>query len=165
MKRIIITSILVFVSAFVYQLNAQDYQTAIGARLGYPLSASIKHFITENNALEFYVGSRWYNRYRWANVSGAYLIHFPIEEVDGLKWYAGAGASIYFWGFDKGFADNSSNTSIGLQGYLGLEYTFDEVPINLSVDWIPTIFLNGYYESSRFGGGYGSLAVRYVLSR
>ena len=157
--------LLAFLTATTFQLQAQDYKTALGARLGYPLSASIKHFITENHALEGYVGTRWYSHYRWTNVSGAYLIHFPIEGVDDLKWYIGAGGSIYFWGFDKGFGDGSRNTSVGLQGYLGLEYTLAKAPISFSVDWVPTIFLNGYYESSRFGGGYGSFAVRYVLSR
>ena len=30
-------------------LQAQEFKTAVGARLGYPLSASLKHFITENH--------------------------------------------------------------------------------------------------------------------
>jgi len=150
-------------TATTYTLQAQDYKTAIGARLGYPLSASIKHFITENHALEGYVGTRGYAGYRWSNVSGAYLIHKPIEEVEGLKWYFGGGASVYFWRFDFGFGENFGTTSIGIQGYGGLEYTFENAPISLSVDWIPTVFINGF--GSGFGGGFGSLAVRYTLKR
>ncbi len=164
MKKLIFTlsTVAIFTLA-TFQLQAQDYQTAIGARLGYPLSASIKHFINDSHALEAYVGSRWYKRYRWANVSGAYLIHMPLEGVDNLKWYFGAGGTIYFWDFDRGFADGADNTSFGLQAYLGLEYTFPDAPISLSGDWVPSIFINGY--SSGFGGGFGSFAVRYILSR
>ncbi len=162
-KLFCIASMLVFLTAATSQLQAQDYNTAIGARLGYPLSVSVKHFITESNAIEGYVGTRWYKKYRWTNVSGAYLVHFPLEGVDDLKWYLGAGASLYLWGFDTGFADNSRRTSVGIQGYLGLEYTFSDTPISLSLDWVPTIFVNGY--GSGFGGGYGSFAVRYVLTR
>lgn len=164
MKKLICTSALfACLLLFTNNLNAQDYQTAIGARLGYPLSASIKHFVKQSHAVEGYVGARWYNRYRWTNVSLAYLIHNSFEGVDDLKWYFGGGGSVYFWHYDNGFADGSTNTSFGIQGYLGLEYTFADVPISLSADWVPTIFVNGY--GSGFGGGYGSIAVRYVLNR
>ncbi|MEZ4954628.1 MAG: hypothetical protein R2825_13755 [Saprospiraceae bacterium] len=164
MKKLICTSALFACLTFsITNLNAQDYQTAIGARLGYPLSASIKHFVTTNNAIEGYVGARWYNRYRWTNVSMAYLIHNSFEGVDDLKWYFGGGGSVYFWHYDRGFADGNTNTSFGIQGYLGLEYTFADVPISLSADWVPTIFVNGY--GSGFRGGFGSVAVRYVLNR
>ena len=43
----------------------------------------------------------------------------------------------------------------------GLQYTFDDVPVNVSLDWVPTVFLTGYISGA--GLGYGSLAVRYVL--
>jgi hypothetical protein len=46
-------------------------------------------------------------------------------------------------------------------GVIGLDYKFSEIPLNLSVDWMPTYFLGGYIGG--FGGGYGSLSARYVL--
>lgn len=142
--------------------DAQNYKMAAGLRLGYPTSATLKYFITESSALEGYVGTRGWSGYRWFNVSGAYQIHRGIDEVPGLQYYFGAGASVFFWNYDNVFLENNSSTSIGLQGYVGLDYVFEDVPINVSVDWVPTIFLNGY--GSGFGAGYGTLAVRYVLN-
>lgn len=143
--------------------EAQTYQTALGLRLGYPLAITAKHFFNENSAVEAYVGTRGYSTYRWTNVSAAYQYHKPIAGVDGLQWYVGGGASVFFWGYKNSFigADDYNNTTFGVQGYLGLDYAFDSVPINLSVDWVPTYFFSGF--GSGFGGGYGSLAVRYIL--
>ena len=144
--------------------QAQNFKSAVGARLGYPLSITYKQFISESGAFEVYAGTRGFGslntRYRWYTISGAYQIHKPIESVEGLDYYYGAGASVYFWSFD--YDTNSSTTTFGLQGYGGLSYTFADKPINISVDWVPTFFLNGF--GSGFGAGYGSLAVRYVLS-
>jgi len=141
--------------------SAQDYQSALGARLGSPLSASYKTFLGgSNNAFEAYAGFRNFGAgYSWVTISGAYQIHNPIEDVEGLQWYFGGGASVYFWSFD--FATNESTTTFGIQGYIGLDYKFEDYPINLSLDWIPTLFISGI--DSGFGPGFGSLGVRYVL--
>ena len=48
-------------------------------------------------------------------------------------------------------------------GNLGLDYKFDNTPINISADWVPTIYIGSGYLSG-FGGGYGALAVRYTLN-
>lgn len=140
--------------------TAQDYKLAVGARLGYPFSASVK-YKNNSNALEAYVGFRGYGSYSWVSVTGAYQKHRELSEIlEGLSWYAGGGASLYFWTFD--FVGTYNTSTVGLQGYLGLDYKFSDYPINVSVDWIPTVFIgNGY--TTGFGGGYGALAVRYTL--
>ncbi|HFA50710.1 MAG TPA: hypothetical protein ENJ95_17010 [Bacteroidetes bacterium] len=148
--------------AFAFKADAQNYQSAVGARFGYPLSASLKHFLNDSHALEGYIGTRGYSGYRWTNISAAYQIHNPIPSVDGLQYYYGAGLSIFFWNYENNFRDPGSNTSFGLQGYLGLDYTFADVPVSLTLDWVPTYFLNGFGDG--FGGGFGSLGVRYIFS-
>lgn len=147
-------------------LHAQGatYTTAAGLRLGYPLSASIKHFIKDDIAVEGYVGFRGFSGYNWVSVSGAVQVHNPIESVDGLQWYWGGGASAFFYSFDNSFfGDTSTSTAFGIQGYLGLDYAFEDIPLNITADWIPTIFLNGI--GSGFGAGYGTLGVRYILNQ
>ncbi|MEM1121275.1 MAG: hypothetical protein AAGJ18_12560 [Bacteroidota bacterium] len=146
-------------------IQAQTYDKAIGARLGYPLSVSYKTFLNESSAVEVFAGTRGFSGYRWISLSGAYQIHKPLSaaNTDGLNFYYGAGASVYFWSYDNDFIDNSSSTSIGLQGYLGLDYSLKDTPINFTVDWIHTFIINGF--GSGFGAGYGSLGVRYILSR
>ncbi len=142
--------------------QAQDYKSAVGLRLGYPLSVSYKTFISDRGAFEGVAGFRSYVGYSWFNVGAYYQHHNEISSVDGLRWYYGAGANVYFWSYDSGFLNAGSTTSIGISGVLGLDYKFNDLPLNLSVDWIPTFFVNGF--GSGFGGGYGALAARYVLN-
>lgn len=156
-----IFTILLMVFMFAAVSQAQEYKSAIGLRFGYPLSVSYKTFISDKAAIEGVAGFRSFGGYSWFNVGGYYQHHNEIASVNGLKWYYGGGVNVYFWSYDSGFAGGST-TSIGLSGVLGLDYKFADMPLNLSVDWIPTYFVNGY--GSGFAGGYGALAARYVLN-
>lgn len=165
MKIAVVTSLLAKRNMKVNASHARENRWALGKfglRLGYPWAASFKTFISESSALEVYAGYRGWSFYNWFSVNGAYQIHRPFPNVENLQWYFGGGAGVYFWNYDTGFLDdNSSDVSFSVQGYLGLDYTFEDLPINLSIDWVPTIFLNGYGDT--FGPGYGNLAARYVL--
>lgn len=156
---------LLFIITFFFlvpNVSAQDFDSAVGLRFGRPNSVTYKKFINESAALEGFVGYRSFFGANFVTISGAYQIHKDIAEVDNLQYYYGGGASVYFWSVDFG----DSSTSLGIQGYLGLSYTLENTPINFSIDWIPTFFINGLDGfGTGFGGGYGSLAVRYVLGR
>ncbi|MFN4079359.1 MAG: hypothetical protein ACK4NS_00535 [Saprospiraceae bacterium] len=161
MKKLIFS--LIFVGACALYAQAQDYKSAIGLRLGYPASVSYKTFISDAGAIEAFVGFRRWSNYGWMNVAGLYQHHFPINDLDGLRWYVGGGASAFFWNYSNSFiGDNSTSTSFGILGVLGLDYKFANAPVNLSVDWIPVFSLNGF--DSGFGGGYGALSARYTLN-
>ena len=150
-------------------LQAQGYEKAVGLRLGYPVSATYKMFLNDsNNAIEAFVGYRsdkvlgfgW----SWINVGAGYQVHNDLSSVtEGLQWYYGGGASVYFWSFDDGFSDfaDESSLAFGILGFLGLDYKFANAPVNISIDWVPSIFLNGY--GSGFGADNGALAVRYTF--
>jgi hypothetical protein len=157
-KIVLIIALFLGIGAFA---QAQDYTSAIGLRLGYPTSVSYKHFISTNNALEGFAGFRTFSNYNWFNIGGLYQVHNEIPDVDGLLWYFGGGASVFFWSYDDDFIDPEGSTSIGVLGNLGLDYKFADAPINVSLDWAPVFFVNGF--GSGFSGGYGALSVRYVL--
>jgi hypothetical protein len=163
-KQFIVLFFLVFGLFAAFNANGQNYNSAIGLRLGSPWAASYKKFLSESNAIEVYAAYRGWTYYSWFSVNGAYQFHRPFPNVENLNWYFGAGAGVFFWNYDNAFVgDNSSSTSIALQGYLGLEYTFADVPISISADWVPSFYLSGY--GNGFGAGYGALGVRYILSR
>ncbi|MBK8849299.1 MAG: hypothetical protein IPN73_03970 [Saprospiraceae bacterium] len=153
-----------FVVAFLSGTNAQDYKSAIGVKLGYGLVASYKTFLNEKSAVDIFGGIRW-----GGIAAGAYYeIHKPIKSVDRLKWYWGGGASFTTW--DYGYAGFDSYYELGVSGVLGLDYTFDDYPVNVSVDWAPTIVLVDswdypYGSLSRFRSGYGAFSVRYILGK
>ncbi len=162
MKNVILIVVLLLLLGGVRQVQAQDYTSAIGLRLGAPVSVSYKHFISDQGALEFFGGLRAFRTYSWFNLGGLYEHHNPIPDVDGLQWYFGGGASVFFWNYDDDFYDlDADNFSVGLLGTIGLDYKFPSAPINLSLDWTPILYLNGFL--SGFGGGYGALGVRYTL--
>ncbi|HHS95004.1 MAG TPA: hypothetical protein ENJ45_00315 [Phaeodactylibacter sp.] len=146
-------------------LNAQNYKGAIGLRLGYPVSVSGKLFIGETTALEAFVGTRGYTYFRWVNAGLAYQKYqlLEIEDLEGLSWYYGAGLNAYFWTYEDLFVGDESSLSFGVSGYIGLDYAFEDLPLNLTIDWVPTFFINSYLGG--FGGRYGSLGIRYIFSR
>ena len=170
-QLLLLAAIATFSLCFSTHSNAQEYQSAIGARLGSPVSLSYKTFLGgSSNALELFLNYRGnlsvFNNLGWRRygVGGAYLLHFPLEDViDGLYWYAGGGASLYFWRYDDWIGFNGAdNVSFGLQGYVGFDYKVEDIPLNVSIDWSPNIFINGYVTG--FGVGYGAVSVRYVLN-
>ena len=140
-----------------------EYTTAVGLRLGSPISASGKYFFAENLAAEANIGFRGYSTYSWVTLSAAIQKYAPleIEGIEGLQWYFGGGIGLYFWNFD--FVSEFNTTTFGVQGYLGLDYTFQGTPISITADWIPTIFLGDGFTTG-FGAGFGALGVRYILN-
>ncbi len=158
---IIIASICAFTKA---DAQVQDYKSAVGLRFGYPLSISYKTFINEKAALEGIVGFRSYAYYSWINVGAFYQHHMAINSVDGLAWYLGGGANVYLWSYDNTYYPNNdyASTSFGISGVIGLDYKFKDIPLNLSVDWMPTVIIGGEFLGG-FGGSYGGLSARYIL--
>jgi len=152
--------VLVFLFGSFGMSQAQDYNSAVGLRFGYPLSVTYKTFLNESTAIEGYAGFRSFLGYTEFRVNAAYLIHNEIENVDRLKWYYGAGPGLAFYSFDTGFLGDDGGVGITISGYVGLEYTLDGAPVSFSVDWVPTFVIGGI---SGFGAGYGALSARYVL--
>ena len=111
-------------------IQAQNYNSAIGVRLG-PNTANItagftlKHFINENTALEAIIGVN-----NGLGICGLYEKHFDIEAVKNLQWLAGFGGYV---------ASTGSNTAIGGAGIIGLDYKFEEIPLNVTLDWKPEL--------------------------
>ena len=166
MKQITIFLFFMAFMSLAMSTQAQEFKSAVGVRFGSPMSVSYKYFLNESSAVEVYAGTRGSRNFginwRWYSVSAAYQIHKPLNvfDIDGLNYYYGLGATAFFWNYD--FDTDFNSTSFGLQGYLGLSYTFTDKRVNLSLDWIPTYLLgNGYNRG--FGADYGSLSVRYVL--
>lgn len=166
MKKLLLKSL--FVSALFFfgfsSISAQDYKLAVGARLGVPLSASVKTKIGDGKMIEATVGFRNSTYTNWVSVTANYQMYKPLEDVlEGLNWYYGGGVSAYFWTYDESFfgPNDYGSTYFGVQGNVGLDYKFEDKPVNLSIDYMPTYFFGGYIGG--FGGGYGALAIRYTI--
>ncbi len=159
MKTTILTSILF--AGILLQANSQSlgtsYTTAIGVKV-YPASLSVKHFVQQNNAIEGLLAF-WESGNR---LTGLYEIHGDINNAAGLKWYIGPGAHIGFWNdtWKKNNPTRESGMVVGVDGILGLDFKFKNVPLNMSIDWQPSFNLIGYQY---FESGWGGLGIRYTL--
>lgn len=158
MKKIVIVCLIVVCLGSI--VNAQDYRTGIGLRGGFESGLTVKHFTHEKSALEFILSSRW----RGFELTGLYEVHIQAFDVERLKWFVGFGAHVGFWNGDYPYkywgTPGTSYTVVGLDGILGLEYSFTEVPINLSLDWKPAFNFIGY---SGFWADGGAVSIRYIF--
>ncbi|WP_221929071.1 hypothetical protein [Solitalea koreensis] len=167
MKKIftILVLFLVFSTAGV---KAQSYKTGFGLKLGdYSQGLTLKHFVKKNAALEGILSSRWHG----VNIAGLYEVHGNAFNEPGFNWFIGGGAHAsfydhgyyYFRGHYDGYYDSyyydRSRAVIGVDGVLGLEYTFRSAPINIGVDWKPEInFINNGFIANDI-----MFAVRYAF--
>ena len=160
MKNLLFTAICILGMSL--SSYAQEYESAIGARLGSPLSLSYKKFVSESNAIELYGGLGFGTGFSSFSANGAYLLHKPLDAADGLSWYYGAGAGIAFFTFRSTFLGSSGGATVNAQGYLGLDYKVSDIPLNLSIDIVPTFGVTGFRNGLFFGG---AVAARYILGQ
>ena len=77
-----------------------------------------------------------------------YEVFKPINAVPNLHWFYGGGAYVGFSGFDN----------FGITGIAGIDYQFNEVPINLTIDWKPELNL---IEGVQFRASTVAVSVRF----
>jgi hypothetical protein len=154
-RKIFLLAAIVLISSASY---GQDYKTSLGLRLGYPYGLTVKHFLNKRNALEGVLASSWGGFV----ANGLYENEHWTGKYPGLNWFWGVGAYAGFW--DQGNNPNVDEyhigSIIGADFIAGLEYTFDELPVNLSIDLLPTFNLIG---DTGWGGLYGAISVRYIF--
>ncbi len=138
-------------------LQAQDYGTGIGIRGGPAQGITVKHFISSTNALEGIVSTRWGG---WI-ITGLYEIHAEPFKIRELKVFYAAGAHIGWWyNTDSPLSDTGGQYSIiGIDAILGLEYSFDEIPISIGIDWKPAFNLIGITVGWFDGGAISARAT------
>ncbi len=138
MKNSVVALAVAFFVFFINNLQAQNYETGVGLRLGSPSGITVKHFISPKTAVEGMLSFGWGG----LGITGLYELHNDILEVPGLTWYYGGGAHLATstsstnpWG------DRANNIYLGVDGIVGMEYTFKEAPIVIGLDVMPLLNL------------------------
>jgi len=131
MRKITFTIILLTALGICNHLSAQDYKVAMGIRLSSAAptlsnSVSIKYFMNDRNAIEGLVS---FGPTRFG-VGGLFEIHQLIGATPGFTWFYGGGGYVGF---------QNSSAYAGPTGVVGLDYKFQNAPINLSLDWKPEL--------------------------
>jgi len=138
-------------------LNAQDYKTGIGFRFGTGNGFTVKHFFNESGAVEGMLTTKWHG----FDITGLYEKHDRAFDADRLRWFYGFGAHIGFYNGDyvEWGSPGSTYNVLGIDGIIGLEYSFTEAPINLGIDLKPALNIIGY---TGFYADF-ALSVRYIF--
>ncbi len=119
---------------------------------------SAKHFITTSGAVEGIVTFRWGG----FNIAGLGEFHLQVFDTEGMYFYYGGGIHAGAW--DSGKASNLPDTgkelNLGIDGIIGLEYAFSDVPLSLGLDWKPNWNI---IQNSRLIIDEISLSLRYLI--
>lgn len=155
------------------QANAQKYSApanyhyGLGARVNpWLIGFTVKHFLKGPHALEGLVTTNLSNR-RNVTFTFLYEYHWNIFDVPELLMYAGGGAHLgiydrrdYDW--DR-YREDGDGTYVapGLDGIIGVEYTFKKIPLVVSADLKPYFHFTG--GTNFVGQEIGGASVRYIF--
>jgi hypothetical protein len=133
------------------------YKNALGIKPNAVNAISYKHFFTEKKVLE----GLFYLTDADIRLTGLYEKYHRLG-LKGLKFYYGAGAHIGFWSeFWKAMYPNRpGGAAIGPDGIIGLDFKITGAPINISIDWQPSLNITGYKKFEVIRGGVG---LRYTF--
>ncbi|HLO81484.1 MAG TPA: hypothetical protein VK166_11015 [Chitinophagaceae bacterium] len=129
MKKILMLSLILCIFSVSNRIQAQEYKMALGARFTAAQATvnnaiSFRYFLNENNALEGLLS------FDPVTIGGLYEVYRPLG-APGFQWFFGGGAYVSF----------NDNDVVGAMGVVGLDYKFQKVPINISIDWKPELSL------------------------
>jgi len=133
--------------------QAQNYENAIGVRLGSYNGINFKTFLNSNKALDLNLSFRNNDDFKRFLLTGLYEVHNPINGAPGLQWYYGGGGSI---GSYKR-RDFEDDLWLSADGVLGLDYKIEGAPLNLAIDWRPRLEVT---PDTNFRTGDVGLAIR-----
>ncbi|MFK7968933.1 MAG: hypothetical protein AB8F95_01130 [Bacteroidia bacterium] len=116
-------------------VKAQNYDHSVGARISLTKGISYKALFDDVSGLEI-IGT---SRNRYTAVTGLYELHFHTFSSNNVYLIAGAGGHI-------GLVNPETNRSfwvLGVDGIIGVEYSFDRAPFAVTLDVKPALNLVG----------------------
>jgi len=158
MKKITLLFAIIFMA--VAAVNAQTYETAVGAKFytgnGSLGGINIRHSTSENTALEgsllFFSGG--------LGIEGLYQYQGPIQGAEGLQYFVGGGGMLGFGSGRYNYYNNRNNASFALRLTGGVDYKFADAPIAVSLAFDPFFYLTPFSGSNLALG----IGLRYVIN-
>jgi len=136
-----------FVLTFCFFGASAQYKSAAGVRFtDRSVLGTYKLNMNDQLSVEGMAGFPTINGVSGLIIGGEFQMNTEISEVPNLSWFYGAGANIFI-------GDGGSGTFA--YGAGGLDYYFEEIPLNLSFEIMP-----GF----NFGGGDSDFEIDFALS-
>ena len=88
---------------------------------------------------------------------GVYQLAYEIPAVKNLGWYFGFGPRVELFSYDKSFYFSGG---VGVVGQIGMDYHFDAIPLQLSLDFRPCLYL---IPNTAFRWKDYALGIRYTF--
>ncbi|WP_296701096.1 hypothetical protein [Algoriphagus sp.] len=134
---IIIATLFCFVPEAKSQIGA--YNTTVGIRGGTSVGGSVKRFVTDHDAIELMVYTRWKG---WVG-NLLFEHHMDIREFEGLEWYIGGGGHYGIWKVGKSeppwvYKATEDYAAFGVDAIVGLDYNINRSNWYISLDWKPS---------------------------
>jgi opacity protein-like surface antigen len=145
------TSFTVLILFLTTSFFSQNYKMALGFKGGYPGYGSLnaKKSISKSDYLEASIGG--FGRYPYNIGFHVQLDYERMQALeDGFSFYYGGGVLLGL---------TSSFVHLAPKALIGLEYNFEDIPLNISIDTGPYLFVSPEIEFI-WGGG---LALRYAI--
>jgi hypothetical protein len=141
MKKLLIIAFVIMMGA-----NMLGQRNAIGVRISSDsnFGITLKHRFKGTTTLE---GIAHFNR-NYISITGLYEKNKAIS--GGLQWFYGGGA----------FVGLGGNSNAGIAGIIGLCYKFKDIPIDLSIDWMPRLQIIDNVDFNPNGVG---LSIRFTF--
>jgi len=144
-----------------------NYSTALGVRVNpFLVGFTVKHFITGPHAIEGIVSTN-VSEQQNITFTGLYEYHWNVFDQKEFLMYAGGGAHIGAYDRYDYYRDDynrngkGSYVTAGLDGIIGVEYTFRKIPLVVSADLKPYVnFTGGVHH---FGEEVGGISARYTF--
>mgnify|MGYP000879924801 CR=1 FL=1 len=136
-------------------LNAQNYNTALGVRLGYDSGLTLKYFFAPENAAEFILSISP----RYFQLTGMYEYQQLVPGSSDLSWVVGIG--VHVGGIHHEKDKHKSNLLLGVDLMAGLEYSIARTPYTVGLDWKPSFNFTNSYNDYWLNGF--ALSLRYTL--
>ena len=140
---------------------SQDFaQNAVGLRFGggngFGTEVTYQRALGEGNRLEANLGWNTDDDFSGFKLTGVYQW---VWHLDGdFNWYAGAGGGLGNYEYESPNIPDENETFIFIAGQVGIEYNFQEIPLQLSLDTRPELGLGDLSDDLNFGI---ALGVRY----
>lgn len=144
MKKILFVVLL----AIAARVQAQESGFGLGIMLGDPTGISGKAWLTDDRAIDF--GLAWGVWGRYLHLHGDYLFHnkgifdvssgtFSLYYGPGLRVRSWSGGR--YWNRGRWYDYDGSRTSVGVRFPVGLNYWFEDAPVDAFIELAPTLDL------------------------
>ena len=157
MKKILLTVVAIFAMSTRANAQIKDLGVRIGGGQGYGAELSAMWGMG-GNRLETDLG--WGSNDHHTNFTLTGIYQWQGELGSGFGWFAGVGARLAYWSWEDGFGNGDSDIALGIAGQAGIEYVFPSIPIQLSLDIRPCLYI---IPSTTFHWGDIALGIRYMF--